>query len=330
MHAEGGTGPDHAVTICRSRNIFGPYENNFCNPILTHRHLGKDFPVKYVGHADLIETPAGEWYMTMLAVRPVEGYTTMGRETFLAKVVWENGWPVVNPGIGMLTDEIEIGLPAWNPAEDQTFDTAANAIPGSSRVYRFAEKDRLGDEFLALRNPGEDLYTLDAEGLKLNFRKVTLKEKESPAYLALRQQHHCFTSETAFGTEQLTSGRRAGIALVQSNEYHLRAEAGFTEDGRLTAEVILCEKGEDRVLAGTEIPQKGELKLRLKVENLTATVEALCGDGSTIPLCTGQDIRALSTEVAGGFVGCTVGMYAVASGDCDNGAVCFKTFSYQA
>lgn len=121
------------------------------------------------------------------------------------------------------------------------------------------------------------------------------------------------------------------MALVQSNEYHLRAEAGFTEDGRLMAEVILCEKGADRVLAGAEISQTaGELKLRLKVEKLTATVEAICGDGSTVSLCTGQDIRALSTEVAGGFVGCTVGMYAVAPEGSDSGAVCFKTFSYQA
>ena len=98
----------------------------------------------------------------------------MGRETFLAKVVWENGWPVVNPGVGMLTDEVEIGLPEWNPAEDLTFDTTANAIPGSNRVYEFAKADRLGDEFLALRNPGENLYTLDGEGLKLHFRKITL------------------------------------------------------------------------------------------------------------------------------------------------------------
>ncbi len=93
LHAEGGTGPEHAVSVCRSRDIWGPYENNFCNPILTHRHLGQAYPVKYVGHGDLFETPAGEWYMTMLAVRPLEGYTTMGRETFLAKVTWENNWP---------------------------------------------------------------------------------------------------------------------------------------------------------------------------------------------------------------------------------------------
>lgn len=87
MNAEGGTGPDHAVTVCRSRDLWGPYENNPCNPILTHRHLGKKYPIRYVGHGDMIETPEGSWYMVMLAVRPKEGYTTMGRETFLAKVV---------------------------------------------------------------------------------------------------------------------------------------------------------------------------------------------------------------------------------------------------
>lgn len=113
MHAEGGTGPDHAVTVCRSKNVYGPYENNFCNPILTHRHLGRKYPICYVGHADLVKTINDEWYMVMLAVRPLEGYTTMGRETFLARVEWENDWPVVNPGVGRLTDTVEINLPKW-------------------------------------------------------------------------------------------------------------------------------------------------------------------------------------------------------------------------
>ena len=85
MNAEGGTGPDHAVTVCRSRDLWGPYENNPCNPILTHRHLGKKYPIRYVGHGDMIETPEGSWYMVMLAVRPKEGYTTMGRRPFWPK-----------------------------------------------------------------------------------------------------------------------------------------------------------------------------------------------------------------------------------------------------
>ena len=45
MIAEGGTEHFHAVTISRSRKISGPYENYEGNPILTHRHLGRNYPV---------------------------------------------------------------------------------------------------------------------------------------------------------------------------------------------------------------------------------------------------------------------------------------------
>ena len=110
MIAEGGTGPDHSVTVARSREIFGPYEGNPDNPILTHRHLGRNYPVTYVGHGDLAEDAAGNWYMVMLASRPQQGYTMMGRETFLARVVWEDGWPVVNPGIGKLEEQVAVPL----------------------------------------------------------------------------------------------------------------------------------------------------------------------------------------------------------------------------
>ena len=96
MIAEGGTGPNHSVTIARSNRVDGPYENNPNNPILTHRHLGKKYPVTYVGHGDLVDDGHGKWYMVMLASRTFEGYTNIGRETFLAKVTWEDGWPIVN------------------------------------------------------------------------------------------------------------------------------------------------------------------------------------------------------------------------------------------
>lgn len=343
MHAEGGTGPEHAVSVCRSRHVFGPYENNYCNPILTHRHLGRDYPIKYVGHSDLIETPAGEWYMVMLAVRPLECYTTMGRETFLARVVWENDWPVVNPGVGLLTDEVEINLPEWDPAKDATFDTSANCVPGSSRTYDFAEVGKLGDEFLFLRNPGEGMYALDGEGLKLSFRRETLKEKASPSYIAVRQQHHCFEAAVVLRTDNLWEGRRAGIALVQSNEYHLRVEICRLDEEKLQAEVILCRKGEDAVVGHTGYgylrledgreawSSLEEVRVVLKVDGLTASVELqpVENPAEGASLCEGLDIRDLSTEVAGGFVGCTVGMYAVADRECPGQAACFKGFAYQ-
>ena len=327
MHAEGGTGPEHAVTICRSKDIWGPYENNFCNPILTHRHLGFDYPIKYVGHADLIETPAGEWFMTMLAVRPIEGFTTMGRETFLAKVTWENGWPVVNPGVGILTDTVEINLPEWKPEEDPNSYTSRTGgktcVPGSNRTYEFADMKVLGDEFLMLRNPKDDMYSLvEGEGLKIKFDTITLKELESPSFIAIRQQHHKFTVATEVSTKELTDGKLAGLVLLQSNEYHLKAEVS---EGK--ASVILCENNEDAILGSANV--EGEkITLKLYVNDLNAAVSVVEGDKETL-LAEEIDVRKLSTEVAGGFVGCCIGMYAIAQQATEESAV-FTKLSYEA
>ena len=327
MHAEGGTGPEHAVTICRSKDIWGPYENNFCNPILTHRHLGFDYPIKYVGHADLIETPAGEWFMTMLAVRPIEGFTTMGRETFLAKVTWENGWPVVNPGVGILTDTVEINLPEWKPEEDPNSYTSRTkqktCVPGSNRTYDFTKMEVLGDEFLMLRNPKDDMYSLaNAEGLALKFDTVTLKELDSPSFVGIRQQHHKFTVTADVSTGELTAGKYAGLVLLQSNEYHLKAEVSGGK-----ASVILCENNVDAVLGSANV-EGAKVTLKLKVDDLNASVSVIDGEKETV-LADTIDVRKLSTEVAGGFVGCCIGMYAVAEGAAEGAAV-FTGLSYNA
>ena len=198
MHAEGGTGPDHAVTVCRSKNVYGPYENNFCNPILTHRHLGRKYPICYVGHADLVKTINDEWYMVMLAVRPLEGYTTMGRETFLARVEWENDWPVVNPGVGRLTDTVEINLPKWT------------AYTAESNEYVFSTMGQLPPEFMVLRNADKSHYSLEkGKGLLMLFDTHTLKEQASPSYLALRQKHHHFMAKALLDVSNLSEDKRA-------------------------------------------------------------------------------------------------------------------------
>ena len=47
MHAEGGTGPEHSITIARSTELFKWFEGCPRNPIFTHRNLGMDYPVIY-------------------------------------------------------------------------------------------------------------------------------------------------------------------------------------------------------------------------------------------------------------------------------------------
>ncbi len=333
LHAEGGTGPEHAVTVCRSRNVYGPYENNFCNPILTHRHFGKEYPIKYVGHADLIETPKGEWFMTMLAVRPIEGYTTMGRETFLAKVTWENDWPVVNKGEGKLTETVEIDLPLWDPMVEKDSYTnlsgGKNGVPGSNRKYDFTKMKQLGDEFLFLRNPAENMYQLvDGKGMLLTFSEATLKEKKSPSFVAIRQQHHHFKVTAAIETQGLGDGKAVGLALVQSNEYHLRLE--LTE-GEVA--LILCKNGEDSRVGALSINEKNVV-LFLEIDGLKVKAgiqeelsDAL--DSKEIIVSENVDICELSTEVAGGFVGCTVGVYAVQEEANGKESVCIRCLAYE-
>ena len=93
MHTkEGRTGAQHQH---RGKKLFQWFEGCPRNPIFTHRNLGKNYPVIYAGHGDLVEDGQGNWYVVMLASRLCEGHSSMGRETFLAKVTWENGWPVI-------------------------------------------------------------------------------------------------------------------------------------------------------------------------------------------------------------------------------------------
>lgn len=92
--AEGGTSLEHCVTAARSRKIEGPYETDPQNPILTSRY-DCSLELQKAGHASLVETQNGEWYMAHLCGRPIptKGRCVLGRETALQKMKWTaDGW----------------------------------------------------------------------------------------------------------------------------------------------------------------------------------------------------------------------------------------------
>ncbi|MEC8657052.1 MAG: glycoside hydrolase family 43 protein, partial [Verrucomicrobiota bacterium] len=94
LTAEGGTEYEHAVTLARSHDLLGPYELHPQNPILTSS--GKpELSLQKAGHASLVETQGGEWYMPHLCGRPLSGTNrcNLGRETAIQKVEWrEDDW----------------------------------------------------------------------------------------------------------------------------------------------------------------------------------------------------------------------------------------------
>ena len=315
MIAEGGTGPDHSVTVARSREIFGPYQGNPDNPILTHRHLGKNYPVTYVGHGDLAEDAAGNWYMVMLASRPQQGYTMMGRETFLAKVEWEGGWPVVNPGIGKLEEQVTL------PLEERRFEP-------EDTVFHFWRED-LPMEFVTLRNPQAEMYSLvERQGwLRLRLRPETLRDAANPSYLGVRQRHFCWQAAALLDFTAQQEEEAAGLALVQSDRCNLRFEKVRNERGTACIRIRRCENGVDQKIAAAEVPD-GVCVLRIVCRGLEADLY-FEQNGVKHCMAQGVDLRPLSTEIAGGFTGCTVGMYASAEGADSSSFADFGWFSYE-
>jgi alpha-N-arabinofuranosidase len=305
MNAEGGTGPNHAVTIARSKNIFGPYENNPNNPILTHRHLGKEYPIIYVGHGDLVDDLNGNWYMVVLASRRCEGYVGLGRETFLAKVVWEDGWPIVNPGIGKLEDVVELPFEGVSPK------------PVRYQTLMDSNKDMF--DVVVLRNSDLDFFHRSQGELSVDVSPYTLKELKSPALLGLRQLEYKYEVSMEFAFRP-NEEEEAGFVILQSNEYYIQFCLKKVASNEVV-QVVECTAGQEQILAEkelelsdyTEKEMASIIRLKINTINHRATF-TLCGADKEIVILSDADIHEMSTEVAGGFVGNILGAYASSNG----------------
>lgn len=316
LHAEGGTAENHSVMVARSRNLLGPYEGCPNNPILTHRHLGKEYPVTAVGHGDLVEDGHGNWYMVMLASRMCEGCVNTGRDTWLARVVWENGWPVVNPGVGRLENTLVMeGEPKpWKP---------------QNHLITF-EENKFPEKLLMLRNRDEGkVNASDRRGyLRLYTCPEMLYEKTTPAYAAVRQEQYDYQAAVYMEFAPKKSGEMAGMALVCDEENQIHFVETMLE-GKLCVCVYQCIKGKEACLAHASLTEGHALELRMICNGQHA--DFWYREEHTKWSCLIQHVglRALSTEEAGGFTGCTVGMYATSNGQPSDNYADFRWFSME-
>lgn len=315
MIAEGGTAHDHAVTIARSGNVAGPYEVNPRNPILTHRHLGLDYPIVGTGHADLVDTPSGEWWMVCLAMRPYGGYFyNLGRETFLAPVRWEDAWPIVSPGSG----KVEFTYPAPNlrehlwPAKSTRDDFDAPAL---DLYWNF------------LRTPSEEFLSLTERPshLRLRLRPQRLSEQTNPSFVGRRQQHIHFKTQTALKFSSQNEHECAGLALVQNNDFQFLFVV--TNASEPVIRLIKRAYGEEEVLA-EQVVSNGEMYLKVEAHEQTYSFYFANQPDVWRVIAENVDGRILSTPVAGGFVGAYIAMYASSNGQTSTNNADFDWFEY--
>lgn len=315
LTAEGGTAHHHSVVVARSDTITGPYEGNRGNPILTHRHLGLDYPIVGTGHGDLVQTQNGEWWMVLLAMRPYGGYYyNLGRETFLVPVRWEDGWPIVSPGIG----RVEFTYPAP--------DLPDHAWPIVPERDDF-DRPILAPEWFFLRTPREDFWSLkDRSGwLRLRLRPERLSERVNPSFVGRRQQHIHFNAQTLMEFTPHAANECAGLALVQNNDFHFCFVV--TQTHQPVVRLIKRAAGVEEILAEHPI-QAGRIYLKVEAHEQDYSFYAANDPEARQPVAEGIDGRLLSTPVAGGFVGAVIALYASSDGRPSTNHADFDWFDY--
>jgi alpha-N-arabinofuranosidase len=314
--AEGGTAHEHAVTIARSNNITGPYQPHLRNPILTHRHLGLDYPIVGTGHGDLVDTPNGEWWMILLAMRPYDGYFyNLGRETFLAPVRWEEGWPVVSPGTGRVEFTYPIpDLPEqpWPvPAIRDDFDAPSLALQWNS-----------------LRTPAKEFISLSERPgyLRLHLRPQRMSEQTTPSFIGRRQQHIHFKAQTALEFKPQNEDECAGLVLQQNNSFYYM----FVVCGGAVPVVRLIKRahGVEEVLNEYAVIS-GRVTLKVTAHGQNYSFYFAENAGTWLCAAENLDGRILSTPVAGGFVGAFIGLYASSNGMASTNHADFDWFEYE-
>ena len=307
MIAEGGTEDYHAVTIARSRSIQGPYEGYAGNPILTHRHLGLDYPICNVGHGDLVQLQDGSWYMVMLGSRIYGGYhKNLGRETFIAPVDWKGEWPVVSPGTGRVEWRYPApDLPAcpFSP-QDEGFGALCWNTLGTPQDGCVTVQGGV----LTLRSDADWTVPDDLPHLPA--------PNGCPGFYGRRQQHMTFAAQV-----QVTPGEtgEAGVMLLQHGFNHLRVSVRRTDTGLLVQSVMSEKCGRPDYLNPREYPRHVTVLGETVVPGESCCV-GVSARGQQHQLTVNGRMLAeadgsfLGSETAGGFVGAYVGCYVSGEG----------------
>lgn len=318
MCAEGGTGDWHSEVIFVSDNPKGPYTPAPGNPILTQRHFPKEREnkVDWAGHADLVLGPDNKtYYGVFLAVRPNEKQrVNTGRETFILPVDWSGEFPVfVN---GLVPMEPKLKMPA-GVTENKTGKDGF--FPNGNFTFKDDfSAEKLDYRWIGLRGPREDFISTSKQGLKIKPFEANIKEVKPTSTLFLRQMHKTFSFSATVDYKPASEKDLAGIVALQSERFNY--VFGITKKGadyyillERTAGKFRSREVESKILASAKIDLGKPVRLQMSAKGDDYQFSYSTNGTDFVNLGGTVSGDILSTDVAGGFTGCLLGLYATAA-----------------
>jgi alpha-N-arabinofuranosidase len=227
----------------------------------------------------------------MLGTRPLKGCAELGRETFLAEVEWEDNWPVVNPQIGRILEKQNL--------------TALEGKGGANPMNR-------GDIFWTLpldmrciglrENPSKIPLKVEEGKLYLPYRSETIEDLYAPAFIGTRLLSRTFDARVELEAN-LSGNEEAGLVYFYDENHYIKAVFRNTDDG---CEAVVIKR------TGTEETQWGKTSVTGEVHTLQlqGKNQYLCVLVDQLKVAEELDLKDLCSERAGGFTGCTIGVYA--------------------
>lgn len=290
--AEGGTEYGHMVTYARADSPYGTFEPYPYNPVLTNRNLG-GYEIQGVGHGDMIQDEEGNWWMLHLGFRQSGQWSTfhhLGRETFLTPAnLGEDGW--------------------FRLGEDGTtgksyhLEYVTKPITQREKRCDTFENTEFDKDWCYLRFPEEENYTLEKDRIRLRGTDITLDVPLSPTFIGIRQKDFngvisckvCLTDGEAGITLYMDENHHYDLAIRKENKNFEVIERLNIGDIKSIEHCIELKDKNTACLVIYASHDKYTFALQLEEE------EILLGSAQT---------RYLSSEVAGGFTGVVIGLYA--------------------
>jgi xylan 1,4-beta-xylosidase len=274
MIAEGGTERGHGVSIARGPAPDGPFEGCPDNPVLSARSTS--WPVQNTGHGDLVRTPDG-WAMVLLGMRArgvTQAFSPMGRETFVTRLEWFDGWPVVEP---------------------------LDAITGSEPVVAEGTD---GLAWISVRTPAGDWSAAGEDGLVIQGDGSSM-DAPAPRFVGRRQQHTAAT----FSARVDPGDGVGGLSLRIDETHHYDVEVGggvARARGRVGP---FCQTWEQPVGPGP-VTLRIEIRPTAGAAGFAVAPDVVHLSAGPVELAA-LDGRYVSAETAAAFTGRVVGMYAL-------------------
>lgn len=216
--AQGGTVFTHQEVVARSKTLAadsfetepdGPFITNFDTP---------DFEIQKQGHGALVETPGGEWYYASLMARPwnhdtesaydPRGWSTLGRETSIQKVEWDDqGWPRVVGGHG---GQVEVEAPK---------DAIETDAPLTHSRHDEFDQDTLDTDWNTLRVPFTAHTGSFGDGQLKLIGHLSLTSNFDVSMIASRWQAFNFDAETKVKFDPFTYQQMAGLTNFYNDKH---------------------------------------------------------------------------------------------------------------